>query len=74
MRCEIRIVARYLEGLTGDGDRVDGNEAGVEDDLCDIVGDGLDLELSRTREGLLLKADGEVKVDVVGLDLVEVRQ
>lgn len=38
-------VESYLQRIVADGDRVDGNEAGVEDDLGDIVGDGLNLEL-----------------------------
>lgn len=51
---------------------MDSNEAGVEDDLGDIVGNGLNLELGGTGNGLCGEVDSEVEVDVVGLDLVEV--
>ena len=35
----------YLERSAVESDGVDGDEAGVKDELGDVVGDGLDVEL-----------------------------
>lgn len=51
---------------------MDVDEAGVKNDSGDSIGDSFDGELGGTSQCLCSKVDHQVKVDVVGLDLVEV--
>lgn len=63
----------YLECFAVGRDRADFDVTGVKDDFGDFVGDGFQLELGRASQGLCAKVDGEVEVDMVRLELVDVR-
>lgn len=51
---------------------MDVDEAGVKNDFSSNLADGFDGELGGTSQCLCGKVDHQVKVDMVGLDLVEV--